>query len=74
MFFFHIRLDWQAAFCVRLFPLIHSMHFLSVLYHVLLMTRKLTLSMIYVILLPNFWTFQRKVRENSHYKVASSTT
>jgi len=30
--------------------------------------------MIYVILLPNFWTFQRKVRENSHYKVASSTT
>ena len=74
LFFFHIRLGCQAAFCVRLFPLMLSMHFLSVLCHVLLMTRKLTLSMIYVTWLPHFWTFLRKVRENSYYKVASWKT
>jgi len=74
VFFFHMRLGCQAAFCVRLFPLMHSMHFLSVLYHVLSMIGKLTLSMIYVTLLPHFWTFLFKVREISYYKVASSTT
>jgi hypothetical protein len=68
VFFFHILLGGQAAFCVRLFPLMHSMHFLSVLCHVLLITRKLTLSTIYVTWLPHFWTLVLKVRENSCYK------
>jgi hypothetical protein len=73
VFFFHIRLNFQAAFCVRLFRSKHFKLFVCTV-HVLLNTMKLTFSMIYVTWLPDFSTYLPVMEENSYYRVASQTT